>query len=96
MKHTHVHTMSRRALLATTAATAAIATIGLSTPAMAACSHNHKKLGYRLGTQMVDPNLSRAEKAKLFANARCPDCGTAIEPDGLSYGEHMPEWGWGA
>jgi len=83
--------MSRRDVLATTTATAVLATIGLSSSAQAACGHNHKTLGYQLGVQMVDPSLSQAEKAKLLANANCVTCGAGIEPEGLSYSEHMPK-----
>jgi len=82
------NTISRRNVLATTAAVTATLAMG-GPPAFAGCGHDHKKMAYRLGALMVDPALSSAEKHRLLANAKCPSCGTAIEPDGLSYGEHM-------
>lgn len=81
-------TISRRDVLATGVASATILTAG-STAAFARCGKDHKKMGYRLGALMVDPTLTSAKKAQILANAKCPDCGTAIEPDGMSYGEHM-------
>ena len=82
------NTISRRDVLATSAAaTAALAITG--TPALAACSLDHKKMAYRFGTIVVAPNLTINAKAQLLARAKCPSCGTAIEPEGLSYGEHM-------
>ena len=85
------NTISRRDVLAVTAAgTTAIALGALgSTSAFAGCNHDHKKMVYRLGALMVDPALCAAEKGRLLANTKCPSCGSVIEPDGLSYGEHM-------
>ncbi len=82
------NTISRREVLAATTVGMAALAIG-GTSAFAGCGHDHKKMGYRLGALMVDPALSSAEKHRLLANAKCPSCGTTIEPDGLSYGEHM-------
>ena len=82
------NTISRRDVLAATVAGTAVVALG-GTSAFAGCGHDHKKMGYRLGALMVDPTLSSAQKRRLLANAKCPSCGTAIEPDGLSYGEHM-------
>ena len=82
------NTLSRREVLAASAAGIAAIAVG-STSAFAGCGHDHKKMGYRLGALMVDPTLSSAEKHRLLANTNCPSCGTAIEADGMSYGEHM-------
>ena len=82
------NTLSRRDVLAATSAGTAAVVLG-GTSAFAGCGHDHKKMGYRLGALMVDPTLSSVQKRRLLAKAKCPSCGTAIEPDGLSYGEHM-------
>ncbi len=80
--------ISRRDVLVTGVAGATALTLG-GASAFAGCNQDHKKMAYRLGALMVDPALSLAEKRRIQANAKCPSCGTAIEPDGLSYGEHM-------
>ena len=82
------HTISRREVLAASAVGITAVTLG-ATSAFAGCGLDHKKMGYRLGALMVDPTLNAVEKRRLLAIAKCPSCGTAIEPDGLSYGEHM-------
>jgi len=82
------NTISRRDVLVTTAAATATLAIA-STPALAKCSRDHKKMAYRFGTIVVAPDLPINAKAQLLARAKCPSCGIAIEPDGLSYGEHM-------
>ena len=84
-----MNTITRRNLLATTAA-GTVALVAGSTVVFAGCGHDHRKMGYRLGAMMVDPTTSSAEKARVLASARCPGCGATIEPDGLSYGQHMP------
>ncbi len=80
--------ISRRKMLSTIV----LSVVALGTgrvAALAACSHDHKKIGYRLGAAMVDPTTSNADKSRALAQAQCPSCGISIEPDGLSYGEHM-------
>jgi len=96
------HKISRRSVLATgVAGIAASAVVGLGiAPALAStanassahigCSHSHQKLGFQLGALMVDPSLSDPEKDILLATTVCPDCHAQIEPQGLSYSEHMP------
>lgn len=91
------HKVSRRTVLKTvgTAVSAgAVLSAGImpviAQPSKSACTHDHKTWGYQLGALMVDPSLSQAEKDVLLASAVCLDCGTQIEPDGLSYSEHMP------
>ena len=88
------HKLSRRNVLATGSAMGAVAALGIA-PAIASaslsgCNHSHQKLGFRLGALMVDPSLSAPEKDILLATTVCSDCHTHIEPQGLSYSEHMP------